>query len=383
MRKISWLLATAGAAALVSTAAVQGVAASAKPASAGPQPASVLRFSTMTPVTGPYVGPANPIRGEAGGGLPWLLTSGHGSLNRSGHLVVQVRGLILARQAPVPPALQGTNPFPAFPALVSCQTIGAGNLGCHSALPRRPANCVGEISGGQGGGADRPAAPRWRNRVGCRKARKLTRGYAADGNGCWDGDGRNRPAERSAALCQPAEVCQLFGRGDGAQRREVRRQGYAPGHISEVDRGNGAVDVEAVESKLSHAWVVGLVDPFGAHLVHLPARQARDTPGDEGALYLDCGDLVIRGEEDEINAMLSGAGEVPKNPPALTVEELFGDRFGDVPCHARDPAALCTGEAGWPRPPCPSEQVVGGGGSVQAFFDDVDVDAERGGLPQD
>lgn len=127
MRKISWLLATAGAAALVSVAAVQGVAASAKPASAGPEPASVLRFSTMTPVTGPYVGPANPIRGEAGGGLPWLLTSAHGSLSNAGHLVVRVRGLILARQAPVPPALQGINPFPAFRALVSCQTIGSGS----------------------------------------------------------------------------------------------------------------------------------------------------------------------------------------------------------------------------------------------------------------
>lgn len=127
MRKISWLLAMAGAAALVSVAAVQGVAASAKPASAGPEPASVLRFSTMTPVTGPYVGPANPIRGEAGGGLPWLLTSAHGSLNSAGQLVVTVRGLILARQAPVPPKLQGINPFPAFRALVSCQTIGAGS----------------------------------------------------------------------------------------------------------------------------------------------------------------------------------------------------------------------------------------------------------------
>jgi hypothetical protein len=127
MRKISWLLATAGAAALVSVAAVQGVAASARPASAGPEPASVLRFSTMTPVTGPYVGPANAIRGEAGGGLPWLLTSGHGSVDTAGHLVVRVRGLVLARQAPVPAALQGTNPFPAFRALVSCQSIGAGN----------------------------------------------------------------------------------------------------------------------------------------------------------------------------------------------------------------------------------------------------------------
>ena len=28
----------------------------------------------------------------------------------------------------MPPALQGINPFPAFRALVSCQTIGTGNM---------------------------------------------------------------------------------------------------------------------------------------------------------------------------------------------------------------------------------------------------------------
>jgi hypothetical protein len=122
MRKISWLLAAIGGAALVSAAAVQGVAAS-----AGPGPATVLKFSTMTPVTGPYVGTANPVRGVAGGGLPWILTAGTGSLKRDGHLMVRVRGLVLARQASVPPALQGTNPFPDFRALVSCQSIGAGN----------------------------------------------------------------------------------------------------------------------------------------------------------------------------------------------------------------------------------------------------------------
>jgi len=123
MRKIVWwLLAAMGGAALVGAAAVQGVAAS-----AGPGPATVLKFSTMTPVTGPYVGPASPVRGVAGGGLPWVITAGTGSLKRDGHLLVRVRGLVLARQAPVPPALQGTNPFADFRALVSCQSIGAGN----------------------------------------------------------------------------------------------------------------------------------------------------------------------------------------------------------------------------------------------------------------
>jgi hypothetical protein len=122
MRKISWLAAAISGAALVSAVAVQAVAASPEPG-----PATVLKFSTMTPVTGPFVGPANPVRGEAGGGLPWVLTAGNGSLKSDGHLLVQVRGLVLANQAPVPPALQGINPFADFRALVSCQSIGAGN----------------------------------------------------------------------------------------------------------------------------------------------------------------------------------------------------------------------------------------------------------------
>jgi hypothetical protein len=126
MRKISWLLAVASVMALVAVATEQGVAASAA-GSAARGPATVLKFSTMTPVTGPFVGAANPVRGVNGGGLPWVLTAGRGSLKSDGHLRVRVRGLVLARQAPVPPALQGTNPFPDFRALVSCQTIGAGN----------------------------------------------------------------------------------------------------------------------------------------------------------------------------------------------------------------------------------------------------------------
>ena len=122
MRKINWLLATVAGAALVSTAAVHSVAASTDPG-----PVTVQKFSTMTPVTGPYVGPANPVRGVPGGGLPWVLTAGTGSLKRDGHLLVTVRGLVLAGRAPVPAALQGTNPFPDFRALVSCQSIGAGD----------------------------------------------------------------------------------------------------------------------------------------------------------------------------------------------------------------------------------------------------------------
>jgi hypothetical protein len=127
MRKIGWLLAAIGSAALLSTAAVQGAAATTGHGPAhGHGSATVLEFDTMTPVTGPYVGTANPIREVPGGGLPWIITSGTGTLQADGHLVVKVRGLVLADQPPVPAALQGTNPLPDFQAIISCQSIGAG-----------------------------------------------------------------------------------------------------------------------------------------------------------------------------------------------------------------------------------------------------------------
>ncbi|HVB44127.1 MAG TPA: hypothetical protein VNF47_15675 [Streptosporangiaceae bacterium] len=124
MRKISLLLTAVGGAALIGVTAIQGVAASAEPR---PGPATMLKFDTMTPVTGPYVGAANPLRGIPGGSLPWMLMAGRGSLKRDGHLLVKVRGLVLADQPSVPAQLRGKNPFPDFRAMVSCQTIGAGD----------------------------------------------------------------------------------------------------------------------------------------------------------------------------------------------------------------------------------------------------------------
>src|SRR5262249_45968916 len=49
---------------------------------------------------------------------------GSGSLSRDGHLLVRIRGLILANHPSVPVSLRGTNPFPAFRAVVSCLSIG-------------------------------------------------------------------------------------------------------------------------------------------------------------------------------------------------------------------------------------------------------------------
>jgi hypothetical protein len=82
----------------------------------------VLSSAVLTPVTGPYVGSANPIRGVNGGGLPWRLASGSVDLRADGRLHIEVDGLVFAAGPN-----EGTNTIPAFKAIVSCQTIDAGN----------------------------------------------------------------------------------------------------------------------------------------------------------------------------------------------------------------------------------------------------------------
>jgi hypothetical protein len=117
MSKISWLL----AALVMSVIGLVPVLAATSSASA--DPGTILRFDVMTPVIGPYVGTANPIRMVPGGGLPWMITTGTGSLSRDGRLQIHVRGLVLADSSAVPANLRGTNPVPDFEAIVSCQTI--------------------------------------------------------------------------------------------------------------------------------------------------------------------------------------------------------------------------------------------------------------------
>jgi hypothetical protein len=86
--------------------------------------ATILKFTTMAPVTGPFVGKDNPVRGIKGGGIPWKLTSAKGELQANGELEVRVRGLVLAAGP-----LAGTNPIANFVAIVSCLSDdGAGHV---------------------------------------------------------------------------------------------------------------------------------------------------------------------------------------------------------------------------------------------------------------
>jgi hypothetical protein len=79
--------------------------------------AAILKFHTMAPVTGAFVGKTGtPIRGIHGGGLPWAIDTADGALSPDGRLRVRVRGLVLAGG---PPAIIGTNPIPTFRAILS------------------------------------------------------------------------------------------------------------------------------------------------------------------------------------------------------------------------------------------------------------------------
>jgi hypothetical protein len=89
----------------------------------------ILEFDVMTPVVEPFTQPEHAIRGVPGGGLPWELDRARGDLRSDGRLDVRVEGLVLARRAPVPPNLQGTNPIPQFRGAVNCLTPASPDVG--------------------------------------------------------------------------------------------------------------------------------------------------------------------------------------------------------------------------------------------------------------
>jgi hypothetical protein len=76
---------------------------------------TILEFGTMVGVPTAFTGTQNPIRGINGGGIPWMISSGRGELTSSGHLEINVQGLVLAAGPN-----SGSNPIASFRAIVSC-----------------------------------------------------------------------------------------------------------------------------------------------------------------------------------------------------------------------------------------------------------------------
>jgi hypothetical protein len=81
---------------------------------AADSPDKLLEWDTMVGVPAGLTGAQSqaPLRGINGGGVAWTLTSGRGELTTTGHLEIEVDGLVVASS--------GSNPAATFRALVSC-----------------------------------------------------------------------------------------------------------------------------------------------------------------------------------------------------------------------------------------------------------------------
>lgn len=138
-----------GAGGVAAGVAIGGVGSILRPATAQAAASddansAVVKFHTMAPVTGAFVGPnGTPIRGIHGGGLPWALDAAEGELSSDGRLRVRVKGLVLAAGSAI-----GTNPIPTFRAIVSFEnaapiftdpvpasTAGDAEINTHIELP--------------------------------------------------------------------------------------------------------------------------------------------------------------------------------------------------------------------------------------------------------
>jgi hypothetical protein len=73
-----------------------------------------------------------------------VIDRGRGSLEADGRLEIRVKGLVLARRAPVPAALQGTNPVARFRAIVNCLTPASPDIGENAVTDEVPASPQGD-----------------------------------------------------------------------------------------------------------------------------------------------------------------------------------------------------------------------------------------------
>src|SRR5260370_36214305 len=96
---------------LVTAITVLGLLGASAAAALADEKGTLTDFSSMTAIA---VG-GTVARGITGGGLPWKITSGTGTVSQQGVVDVTVTGLVI-------PLLGGINPAPKFEATVRCLT---------------------------------------------------------------------------------------------------------------------------------------------------------------------------------------------------------------------------------------------------------------------
>lgn len=117
-----------GAALLALVALVAG------PAAVGGANPQLLEVQSMTGLPTAYTGSQRPVRGLDGGGLPWVVGLAKAELSSGGFLQLRVRHLVIDPNDPVAisKGLAGSNPSPAFRAVVSCLTATGGTVNAMS-----------------------------------------------------------------------------------------------------------------------------------------------------------------------------------------------------------------------------------------------------------
>jgi hypothetical protein len=86
---------------------------------------TVIEADVLAPVTPPFTGATNAVRGVPGGGAPWVIDRGELRLRADGSVKADIRGLVIDPAFPNP-AVAGINPVPQWKITVSCLTTSGG-----------------------------------------------------------------------------------------------------------------------------------------------------------------------------------------------------------------------------------------------------------------
>ena len=151
---------------------------------------------------------------------------------------------------------------------------------------------------------------------------------------------RRRPCCRivnTGASCRAVGGCRASIAVERARRCELRAINYR--HVClevlaernavcrrrQVDDHHPGVEVVGLELPLAHRRVVRLIQPLAAHLPEARGRQAWNRADAQSALNLGREDGLVGRQEQQVDAMDAGFGDLPEDRVAELVEDDLGD----------------------------------------------------------